>query len=69
MVIGADDFIQRCAAVKIMQNLIHNGVQMIRNDTDPAFDVNAKDEMIHDHAAKVCTKQAEYHGFGIIAQN
>ena len=68
LTISTDDLIQRCSAVESVQNIINDVIQVFGNDANSALDVYAKDEVIYQHTAEVCTQQAENDGLAVIAQ-
>ena len=50
-VIRADNIIEGCAAVLVMENEVHDLVKLGRNDTDTALQIHAENEVIHHKSA------------------
>ena len=46
LVVSTNNFIEGSSAVQVVENEIHNLIQLRRNHTDPAFDIISEDKMV-----------------------
>ena len=67
-VIGSDGFINRGAAVEMMQNKLPDFFLPLGNDSHPLFYVKAKDEMVQHDSVEIGAKDTEHHDFLVIDQ-
>ena len=63
VIVGTDGIIEGRAAVQVMENIVGDLLHLGRQDADPALDVHAKNEMVHNEAAQISTQKAEEHRF------
>ena len=67
-VVCADGVVDGCAAVEGVEDEMHQLVVLVGNDAHPALQVQAEDEVVNDHTAKVGAQDAEDNGLGIVNQ-
>ena len=67
-VIGSDGFINRGAAVEMMQDKLPDFFLPLGNDSPPLFNVKAKDDMVQHDSVEIGAKDTEHYDFLVIDQ-
>lgn len=68
-VIGADGFIDGCAAVEVVQDKISDFLLALGDDAHTFFDIEAKDEVIQGDSVQIRAQDAEHHYFFIVDES
>ena len=66
-VVAADDLIERSSAMQIVDHEVNNFIQMLGDYTNTSFDINTEYKVVYDHAAEICTQQAQYDSSTVLA--
>ena len=66
LVISACELVQGCTAMKIVEYKVHDLIELRRDDTNSALDIQTEDEVIDEHSGKISAEHAEDNHLGRI---
>ena len=68
VVVGSRVFVESCAAVKVVKNVINDNIELCGDHADLSLYVKTKDEMVNYDAAEVGSENAENDCLCVVAQ-
>ena len=65
-IVSTDRFIDRCAAVQIVNNDLAEFFLFLRDNADTSLDILSKNKVIEDDSVHICTEHTEHDGLLVI---